>query len=939
MKIKVTPSPMFIYSLPVVRRLVGGFLAISALLLPLQIAHAQWASQGLISDPIYNDFEDGEVPFGDGFPSSIGGTIGWNSAWTVGFSAGAVVKTNVLSDSPLNGTSQYLRIGVSNTTSAVAARRQYTSYFASGGPGSSTNLNTFDVAYIPHRIKFDIRGDSFAGKVFTNLTTCVTNYVTCTNGTLCTTSSVYADPPLNYTVTTNAVCTNTPVLAYTTNNWSSANDNIFAQASSGAGTTPGNASAWVLYVQGAASAVNIPFGPANKWLLYDGNPASPAQGSGNYIDSGMTFSFGAVYHVEIINDPRDKSYTVQISNGGTTNKVGPLRWRACGDLTQVTARSFVHYGGQCNDTNSALNLSVDSIVIEQLPPGDFPPLVSEIRPTATQPFTQKISAAIAGAGVPPLNFTPDYDTPEFWPASRGISFIAQTGGGGSNDYSSGTWTLPGGLMATARAIVPTTGIGLVLNGVDVSGSLSISTPYGANLRKVKYNGLVPNTFYTGMISVTNSLGVVKQCKLQFNTLDEDFVKIIEAEDYNYSDGSFTRAGVGSAPTVGGMFLDNPVPSDFTNNAYINQSTGYVDRMGHTTNSTGTIDYFVPNNNFGAGGPTNFNVANNLYRIADAVATSVALDFRRTKYNTSGARDFQVFNIRPGQWMNYTRTFAAGTYSFYLRGSSTQAGNAGTNAVNLDYVTSDPTQPGQTTTNIGIFRVAYTGNAQVFTNAPLIDTNTGSILTVTLPAGVHTLRLTALNAGNNLQLNYLIAAPAPVNAPTVAITSPADGATFSSGANVTLQATATAGSTVTYYNGTTSFRSSARQSHYTVNLAGVPTGKYSITAKATAGGFTAKSAPVNITVGSPARKVLFVIGGKAGDPGAVDAGRKPGGGDNMKRSLFSSLGWTTTDMYATNLNFISGQAAAGAGFDMVAVSVGAIQRHQHVFAGYLGSALE
>ena len=65
-------------------------------------------------------------------------------------------------------------------------------------------------------------------------------------------------------------------------------------------------------------------------------------------------------------------------------------------------------------------------------------------------------------------------------------------------------------MATARATVPTTGIGLVLNGVDVSGSLSISTPYGANLRKVQYNGLVPNTFYTGMISVTNSVGAVKQ---------------------------------------------------------------------------------------------------------------------------------------------------------------------------------------------------------------------------------------------------------------------------------------------------------------------------------------------------------------------------------------------------------------------------------------------
>ena len=904
----------------VIGRLWCSALAASSLLIFTHSVQAGWSSQGQII-PIYNDFEDGDADFGDGFPSVAIPPQGWNSAWTAGFSAGAQVRSNTASANPLNDTPTYLSVSWSNTTSAVAVRRQITTYSQQPGTGpSSTNYNPFDVSYSPTRLKFDFRVDSFTGKVFTNQQNCVTNYVTCTNGTLCTTSSVYADPPVGYTVTTNTTCTNVSVFAYYTNNWSSPNDNIFIHASNGSGTSPGNASAFVIFVQGGASAVNGPAGPANRWLVYEGNVAGTAQGSGAYFDTGMAFAFNTVYHFEVINDPREKTYRVKISDGATTNTTGWLRWRAWSDLAQVTTRSVLHWGGTLNDTNSQLAFSVDSISVDQLEAAAFPPFISQLRPSAIQPFTPKINPATpSGAGVPPMNFIPDYDTPEFWPASRGITFAAGSGGGGSNDYSGGTYGQPGGLMATARATVPTNGIGLVLNGVDVSSGLVITTPYGPNYRKVAYNGLVPNTFYTGMISVTNSLGAVKQTKLAFNTLDEDFNKVIEAEDYNYSDGGYTRSGSGSAPTVGGMFLDNPAPSDFTNNAYINQGSGYVDKMGYTTGLVATIDYFVPNNNFGAGGPTNFNIANNVYRIADAVGTTVALDFRRAKYNTSGARDFQVNNIRPLQWMNYSRTFAAGTYNFYLRASSTSTSGGGTNAVRLDYVTSDPTQPSQTTTNIGIFLVPYTGNAQVFTNTPLLNTNVGgTVLAVTLPAGVHTLRLTCLNAGNNLQLNYLIAAPASGSAPTVAITSPANGASFGSGANISLTATASGASTVTYYSGTTAIGSSSSGPTYPVTWNSVPTGNYSIIAKATAGGFTAKSAPVRVKVGSPGKSVLYVMGGKAGDIGAVDGGNL-GTGDAAKHALLTSLGWTVTDLYSTNLAWVSGFGAANAGFDMIMVS--------------------
>lgn len=861
MKNKSYASFLFFSYFQTIRRSLYCPLVVAAMLLCGHRAQGGWASEGQLAS-ITNFFDAGTDDFEvDAYPGQVG-QGGWNQ-WSVGVTAPTFIATNVVSTTPLNGAGNYLHVTLSNVTASVAARRQYTAYLSPSGSGSSTNLNTFDVTYIPMRIKFDYRTDSFTNTVI--------------NGG--------------------------------TNNWSSANDNVFISAQSQNRNTPNTDSAWVIFAQGAASGVNGPAGPANKWLFYDGSRVSTATGSGAYVDSGMAFAFGTVYHFEIINDPRDKTYTVQVDNGTTTNKVGPLRWRAYSDVTAVGARTFLHFGGNCNDTNSVLDFSIDSIVVEHLLPKDFPPFISQLKPDARAPFVQKSSTFDAGNGVPPLNFIPDYDTPEFWPAGRGISFVAQTAGGGSNDYSSGSWTLPGGLMATARTTIPTNGIGLVLNGTDVTASLSISTPWGANFRKVTYNGLVPNTFYTGLISVTNSAGAVKQAKLEFNTLDDAFVKVIEAEDYNYGDGSVNRAGGGSASTVGGLFLDNPTPSDWTNGAYLNQSSGYVDRVALTN-----VD--VSDTTF-----TNANLANNVYRFGDPVGTTPVLDYRRDKYNISGARDFQVSLIQPGEWLNYTRTFAAGTYTFYLRASSTATGSGGFNTVRLDYVTSDRTIPLQTTTNLGHFRVPYTGNAQAFTNTPLVDTNSGTVITVTLPAGVHTLRLTALNAGNNLQLNYMIAAPLSGSAPSVAITSPANGASFGSGATISLTASASGGpiNQVEYFNGTTSLGSSSSGPTFPVSWPTVPTGKYSITAKATTtGGFSAKSAAVNITVGSPPKKVLFVIGGVFGSPGAVDAGSL-GGGDAVKRSIFASLGWVTTDMYATNLNFIGGMAAS-AGFDMVAVSV-------------------
>lgn len=94
--------------------------------------------------------------------------------------------------------------------------------------------------------------------------------------------------------------------------------------------------------------------------------------------------------------------------------------------------------------------------------------------------------------------------------------------------------------------------------------------------------------------------------------------------------------------------------------------------------------------------------------------------------------------------------------------------------------------------------------------------------------------------------------AGAKAPTVAITSPANGATFKAGSNIAITATATiTGATITkvdFYRGGTTLIGTATTAPYTVTWAAATAGSYSITAKATtSAGGVGTSAAVNITV--------------------------------------------------------------------------------------------
>ena len=108
-------------------------------------------------------------------------------------------------------------------------------------------------------------------------------------------------------------------------------------------------------------------------------------------------------------------------------------------------------------------------------------------------------------------------------------------------------------------------------------------------------------------------------------------------------------------------------------------------------------------------------------------------------------------IQTNEWLNYTRTFPTGTYRVFLRGSATAQ-----QVVRLDEVSGDRTQPNQTTAPWGTFPVTSTGSLNAFGYAELGDTS-GNSQPISL-SGVKTLRLTALSANDDVQINFLFFAP-------------------------------------------------------------------------------------------------------------------------------------------------------------------------------------
>lgn len=286
----------------------------------------------------------------------------------------------------------------------------------------------------------------------------------------------------------------------------------------------------------------------------------------------------------------------------------------------------------------------------------------------------------------------------------------------------------GGISFTATTVSPNTisasGITLALNGVDVSSALTIGG--SATSRTVAYAGLQPNQLYRARIVVADQEGRATTNTFAFDTFTEATSIAVEAEDYNYDNGKFM------SPATPGAY------------------TGLLGVRG--------VDFH--NNN-----QTALAAA---YRNGDFVLQAVTADQVRKSFSDVGAIDHHVTTIMAGDWWNYTRTLPEGNYRVYLRGATTVV-----QGFQLDLVTTGATTANQTTRLLGTFTLGQAGGG--FGYGSLGDA-AGNGVVLRLPANP-TLRLTALGAAGNVQLNYVLLVPTTENPgmPYLASATPAPGA--------------------------------------------------------------------------------------------------------------------------------------------------------------------
>ena len=267
----------------------------------------------------------------------------------------------------------------------------------------------------------------------------------------------------------------------------------------------------------------------------------------------------------------------------------------------------------------------------------------------------------------------------------------------------------------------TTASGLVLTGAGNSRTVTLP------------NQLEADVNYSATLEVQDADGATSSQTIYFDTFDPDHF-VVEVEDYNFDAGSFLDDPILSEEL---SFFYDPVPGSYRN------QYGYESFDFHDTRSSPDVDE-TP------------------YRANDPVRMARTLDFPRAKYVEAGGADALIFDydvtdIYSGEWLNYTRTFPAGTYEVYLRQSVVNEALAEST---LELVTGDRTQPDQTTTILGTFHGPRSGYQ--YRSVPLTDA-TGLNKVVVELDGETTLRLrqhsTDPDEGIGIRQNYLLFVPA------------------------------------------------------------------------------------------------------------------------------------------------------------------------------------
>ncbi len=305
---------------------------------------------------------------------------------------------------------------------------------------------------------------------------------------------------------------------------------------------------------------------------------------------------------------------------------------------------------------------------------------------------------------------------------------------------------------------------LRLNGADVSSNLVLS-PNGTTVTgSLPGNQLTPNTAYSASIEVEDLSGAKKSTNtFWFDTFSDAYlatapVKAIEAEDYNYNAGQYQLDPV-------------PVSGFNTNNEHVNglfiSGLGYYEQVGvegtdfHDARNSIENPWFAEYRNTDPVGLCAgiFPEQEDLNESATGGTAVRRGDHIRSRFASSNLLEYVVHRTEPGEWLNYTRSFAEGSYRAYLRVAS-----FGSTMAELHKVTSDPAAPDQTTVKLGSFNVPNMITRYNYRYIPLVDDTS---IPVTVPLdGTNTLRLAmAGTTGQDVRkvaINYLLFVPqAPI----------------------------------------------------------------------------------------------------------------------------------------------------------------------------------
>jgi hypothetical protein len=261
-------------------------------------------------------------------------------------------------------------------------------------------------------------------------------------------------------------------------------------------------------------------------------------------------------------------------------------------------------------------------------------------------------------------------------------------------------------VASDGAVFPTNGIKLNLDGFDVSSALVIGgSPSNAT---VVYPDLLPNSIYTAIISVTNSLGHGILITNQFDTFSQgDFM--VEASDFDYNGGQYIPANT------------------WVPNAYSSlEATTNID-FQHTTIAGEQYPYRP-----------------------DGIPQEQGFDYLTTNFVAFGGIDYDLGDFGPGDWANYTRDYPTGDFFVYMRSAG-----LGAYSMYLEQVVSGAGTTNQTVKKLGDWGAVGVNN---ITHAwvPLTDDGLAAPAVVSLN-GVETLRITTTTG--DCYPNYFMLVPA------------------------------------------------------------------------------------------------------------------------------------------------------------------------------------